>query len=199
MDLSSRVASMQPLRQAASEGNFPELKRLCKEKGAKLDEAGPGSGKTALHWGALAGSNEIVSYLLKRQAAVDPLDIDLNTPLNLLIQAPNILLQKKLVIIQTFLAHRADPTRANHRGQTPLMSLIRLRENLPATHYYQLRSLNEVIARIKQDIYLQAHEARQSLRIYPNGQVVAEPKLLNAAVPAISNYLPPLTPSLRYR
>ncbi len=166
------VAGMQPLRQAASEGNFQEVKRLTKVRGANVNEAGPESLKTSLHWGASCENNEIVSYLLKKNASVDPLDADGNTPFNLLVQAPTRSLQKKLAVIDTLLAHAADPLRANNRGKTPLMNLIQLRDSIPESHFHQLKSIKVLIARIKEQSYKKAQQKGQTLRIYPNGQVV---------------------------
>lgn len=201
-DFGSTVAVMQLVRRAAFEGNFFELKRLCKEKGLNINEAGPESGRTALHWGAGSESNEIVSYLLNgKQAAVDPLDSNLDTPLNLIIQTPTRLLQKKLAVIQTLLAHGADATLPNRQGQTPLMSLIHLRDNIPPTHYFQLKNINAVIARIKENIY---QKSQQPVAIYPNGQVIVDARAYNPPVPAVSSlYLPKPDPSraigFRYR
>jgi len=117
-DFGSRVASMQPLRQAASEGNFQALKRLCKEKGVKVDEAGPGSGRAALHWGALAESNEVVSYLLNaKQANVDLLDADLNTPLTCSLKSQVVYCKRSWPSFKPF----------SRMERTPLSSIVAVR------------------------------------------------------------------------
>lgn len=199
------VAGMQPLRQAAAEGHFEEVKKLSREKGANVNEAGPGTGRTALHWGAMVHSVEIVSYLINAKGAlVDPLDSEGDTPLNVCIQASFSSLGKKLAVIETFLAHGSDPTLENNRGQSPLMNLIGLRDKLAQTCPYQLRNLNALIARIKQKIYVEAHERSLSLCIHPNGQVIPDPRAYNVPVPLRhKTYVPQLIQgmgnSLRFR
>lgn len=196
------VAAMQPLRQAAAVGNFQEVKRLSKG-GVDVNEAGPETARTALHWGAFSESNEIVSYLLNaKEAFVDPLDSEQDTPLNVCIQVPSSFLGKKLAVIETFLAHKADFTLENSRGQSPLMNLICLRENLPQAGSYQLRNFNALIAKIKESIYAHMHE--RGLCIHPNGQVIPDPRAYNVPVPLRNkSYLPQLQPEvgsgLRYR
>jgi ankyrin repeat protein len=145
---------MKALRVAAYEGNFSELKRLCKVERNRVNEAGPDTRRTALHWGAVAGHTKIVSYLLKAaQAKVDSLDLELNTPLNLVIQDPELPLQKKLSVIDILLAHQANPTRANQYGQTPLMNLEALRDRIPDSHYFQRKAIDSTIRRIKESIH----------------------------------------------
>ncbi len=201
-EFSSAVATMQPLRQAAYEGNFPEVKRWCKVEGADVNEPGRKSGRTALHWGAFVASNKIVSYLLNAKGAeVNAPDAHLDTPLHLATQSPTQFLQQKLVVIETLLAHGANPILPNKEGQTPLMNLICLRENIPPSHYFQRKNIDAVIRRIKENIY---QNTQQPVAIYPNGQVVVDARAYNPPVPAVSSlYIPkpgPLaTTALRYR
>lgn len=190
------VATMQPLRQAASEGDFLEVKRLSKMPGVNLNEAGPESGRAALHWAVLIESNEIVSYLLKKKAMVDPLDVQLNTPLNLLFQTPFRSLQKKLAVMDTLLAHGADMTKPNNEGQTPLMNLILLRDALSKNSFFQLKHINAVLARAKESIYKKAQQDGQVVRIYPQGQVSLESIASLEPVSAIENLYVP-RPSLQ--
>ncbi len=183
------VASMQPLRLAAAQGDLTQLKIFCKAEGANVNEAGPETGRTALHWGALIESNPIVSYLLNgKNASVDPIDLEGNTPLNLCIQAPLHSLGKKLPVIETFLAHGADTTLENHQGRSPLMNLSSLRDYLQQHFYFQLKNMNSLIARIKQGIYVKAHDQGLNLCIQPNGQVVPDPRAYN--VPRLDAYVP---------
>ncbi len=180
-DLRESVAVLQPLRQAAFEGDFCKFRILCREKGIDVNEAGPETGRTALHWGAYAESNEIVSYLLNaKKAEVDPLDADLNTPLNILIQVPSSSLQKKLAVIDTLLAHGADPLRKNRSHMTPLMNLIELRDKLPANRHFQFKNINAMIVKIKENIYQKAARTGQVVHIHQNGQVVTELALYDA-------------------
>ena len=164
---------MKALREAAAKGDLDKVKKLHEEEKANLDEAGPMSQNTALHHAALNGHVNVVNYLVEHVKNVDPLNLQKNSPLSLVIQNKKISLSSRLMIIKTLLEKKANPLLSNELGRTPLMYFVTLRDSKEAvSSYYFIQEVNLIIRQMKQYVLEQAQDKSSSVSIRPDGSVV---------------------------
>lgn len=107
-------------RQAASEGNLPELIRLYNEYGKEiLEQFGAKSGKTALHQAAMKNKEKIVEMLIGWGANLNCKDALGNTPLILAYQ-------KQSFEVANYLLEQdnVDILHKNNQGKNALMMLV---------------------------------------------------------------------------
>lgn len=162
------------LRKAAFHGDLYTVS-LYKKQREKINEPGPDSQRTALHWAAWGGHHPVVSCLVKAaKADIDPRDIDRNTPLNLAIWAHNVPLLKKLLVIDLLLTHGADPTLANKNGETPLMNLMQLIKQASSALYSHRELIKTIMRKIYKAIQAKADRLNRSFSVLPDGMVVFE-------------------------
>lgn len=164
---------MRALRQAAAMGNLTEVKRLHREIGGPLNEAGPQTLNTALHQAAKNGHLEVVEYLLKCNVHVDPQNRDDNSPLSLAIQNTAGSLVHQLDIIKLLLNHGANPILSNSAGITPLMQFIRIRDLTTVKNTPHLATaVKEIIRQMKKVVTEWAVNQQCSIAIRRDGTVV---------------------------
>ncbi|GIX06067.1 MAG: hypothetical protein KatS3mg115_0470 [Candidatus Poribacteria bacterium] len=107
-------------------GEHPEKVRKLLAWGADV-HATNRKGKTALHVAAKAGFLRSAEALLEGGAEINRPDPAGETPLFDAIRATLRRKDRKIAMIRFLLAHGADPTLANRRGETPLQVAERLR------------------------------------------------------------------------
>jgi hypothetical protein len=165
---------MLELRKAARRGDVDTV-NLYKKQRDKVNAAGPGSRRTALHWAAWGGHDQVVSCLLKAaKAAVDPVDCNGDTPALLAIKSPVSSLGKKLLVIDLLLSHGADPARRNPHGETLLMYLLRLSKEMAPTLSYHREVMKNIMRKVEKNIREKAQRLNRSFTIHPNGDVIFE-------------------------
>ncbi|PRP78811.1 ankyrin repeat-containing protein [Planoprotostelium fungivorum] len=98
--------SYKDIWEAAREGGLLEVQSFIDVKGIEVDGIDPDR-RTALHWAAAGGHNEIVKYLLSRGAARDPVDEDGWSPLMSAVSA------SKEDVVDTLLEAEVDVNRSN--------------------------------------------------------------------------------------
>jgi hypothetical protein len=182
---------MSELRAAAFNGDMSVVS-LYKRDGEKVNEAGPDTQRTALHWAAWGGQNQVVSCLVKAaKAEINPLDVDGNTPLNLAILAQNVPIAKKLLVVDLLLSHGADPLLPNTHGITPLMNLLKFSKQIASVLPYHLEVMKNIMRKVHDGIRQKAEHLNRTFSISPDGAV----KFEKISVP----FAPPQANMLRVR
>jgi uncharacterized protein len=95
-------------------GNTERVSQLLDQAPVELTHALDITGKTALHWAAAQGNDDIVRLLLDHGFTINAQDADGNTPLHLAARNGN------LSTVKLLLARGANATLVNRNGQTPL-------------------------------------------------------------------------------
>ncbi len=95
-------------------GNTEQITQLLEQASPELTYAPDSTGKTALHWAAAQGNDNIVRLLLDHGFTINTQDEEGNTPLHLAARNGN------LSTVKLLLARDANATLVNRDGQTAL-------------------------------------------------------------------------------
>ena len=139
------------LRNAASAGNTEEINDLINHLGLDLNAA-DAKQRTALHFSAAKGADDIVQVLLQNGAHPNVKDLNGNTPLHLAACTNHIR------VITLLLHYGADASVTDHSGKTPLhlaLSRLRIFQNKESrqTEYALLKrkaDVGEIVAMLKE-------------------------------------------------
>ncbi|KAG0183469.1 hypothetical protein DFQ28_010250 [Apophysomyces sp. BC1034] len=102
---------------------------------AQLIDQGNSDGRTALHWAASGGHEELVAYLLENSALVNATDESGWTPLTIAVSAGH------TPVVQALLERGADTSVQNESGQTALLQIGKILLD----HHAELNPVNRIL------------------------------------------------------